>query len=332
MVKRSDGRWQEVITVNGKRKYFYGKTKSIVLEKIRQYKDLDEKGALFETVADEWWEIHRQRLAYKSILTYAPAKKRAVAAFGNVPIKSILPTHINAEIERFSFQGHADKTVKNQLMVYNLIFCYAVAKGYILTNPARDLSTPTGLPKKKRLPPSQEELQKVKNSTSCTFGMFAFWAMYTGMRRGELLALDWKDVDLKARTIRINKSLYHEGNRAKIKKPKTQASIATIPILDRLLEKLEPGKGPVFPGANGYMTRWEFEKAWEMYCKESGVTATPHQFRHAYATMLFEAGIPPEEMQILLRHAQISTTMDIYREIREGKVAQIHAKTYGIDI
>ncbi len=75
-----------------------------------------------------------------------------------------------------------------------------------------------------------------------------------------------------------------------------------------------------------------FEKRWSIYCKESGVTATPHQFRHAYATMLFEAGIPPEEAQALLRHAQLSTTMDVYTDLREAKLKKIHEKVYAVDI
>ncbi len=89
----------------------------------------------------------------------------------------------------------------------------------------------------------------------------------------------------------------------------------------------------MFPGEDGgYLTQVRFEKRWSIYCKESGVTATPHQFRHAYATMLFEAGIPPEEAQALLRHAQLSTTMDVYTDLREAKLKKIHEKVYAVDI
>ena len=89
--------------------------------------------------------------------------------------------------------------------------------------------------------------------------------------------------------------------------------LGTVPILDALLKKIKPRKkGLVFPNRDGeYITGSQFEDYWNTYRDETGITATPHQFRHAYATMLFEAGIPPEEMQILLRHAQLSTTMDI---------------------
>jgi len=153
------------------------------------------------------------------------------------------------------------------------------------------------------------------------------------MRRGELLALEWEDVDLKERRITINKSVYHKGNRPALKGTKTAASTGTVPLLDALAKKIKPGKGLVFPGNDGgLMANTEFDRAWKKYCGEAGISANPHQFRHAYATMLFEAGIPPEEMQVLLRHAQLSTTMDIYTDLRENKLKKIHEKVYGIDI
>ncbi len=332
MTRRKNGTWQEAVTINGKRKFFYGKTKAEVLGKIRAYEEQQETGAFFEDVADEWWEAHSETLTWNSLKPYRPAYKRTVAYFGKTPIKEILPREINRHIEQFA-ATHADKTVRTQLSVYNLIFRYAVKQGYLLVNPARDLTVPSGLKKTKRHSASPEDIKRVKKSTGLPFGMFAYWAMYTGMRRGELLALEWKDVDLKARTISVTKSLYHQHNKPFIKIPKTETSIGSLPILDALLKKIKPGKGLVFPGADGgYMTRGEFTRAWQKYAQESGVTATPHQFRHVFATMLFEADVPAPEAQALLRHAQLSTTMDIYTDLRAEKMKKIHKKVYAVDI
>lgn len=332
MTRRKDGLYQEVLKINGKTKYFYGKTKSEVLRKVRAYEEECERGALFEAVADAWWEAHEPSLAYNTSKSYKPAYLRAKKTFGETPIKDILPSQISAEIENFSL-NHADKTVRTQLMVYNLIFRYAVKKGHTLFNPVRDLTVPKNLPKKKRTSPSSEDIKRAKENTHKPFGMFAFWALYTGMRRGELMALEWKDVDIKNRTITVNKSLYHINNKPAIKLPKTQTSIGTLPILDALANKIKPGKGLVFPNDNGdYMTNTQFIAKWTEYCRATGITSTPHQFRHAYATMLFENNIPPEEAQALLRHAQLSTTMDIYTDLREEKLKAIHHKVYSIDM
>lgn len=334
LTRRNDGRWQQAVIINGKKKYFYGKKKSDVLKKIQEYEEQQECGAMFRDVAEAWWEEHEKTLVHNTVQSYKPAKDRAIEFFHDTPIKDILPVHISKHLKDFAMT-HAEKTVKTQLLIYSLIFKYAVNEGYVLMNPANDLSIHGGRSSKKILPPSSEDISRVKNSTGCTFGMFAYWALYTGMRRGELLALEWDDVDLETRTITINKSLYHVSNHPKIKTPKTETSMSVIPILDKLAEKLPKRRpsGIVFPNQHGeYMSETQFQRMWELYCKESGVSATPHQFRHAYATMLFEAGIPPEKMQILLRHAQLSTTMDIYREIREEKVKSIHKEVYSIDI
>lgn len=335
MTRRKDGLYQEVLREKGKKpKYFYGKTKSDVLRQIKEYKEKQETGRFFKEVAEEWWEEHEAEIEWNTAKSYKPAKNRAVEEFGGTPIKDITPPQISRYIKNFS-KTRADKTVRTQLLIFNLIFKYAVEMGDVPFNPVRDLSVPPGLPKTKITSPSQEDIKIVKKSTNCTFGMFAYMAMYTGLREGELLALDWNtDVDKKNRIIHVNKSVYFKSNKACIKKPKTEASVGSVPILDKLYDKLKPKrKGPVFCDENGErLTKSQFEKLWKTYKKETGITATPHQFRHAYATMLFEAGIPPEEMQILLRHAQLSTTMDIYTDIRDNKQKQTFEKVYNIDI
>ena len=332
MTRRKDGRWQEVVTINGKTKYFYGKTKAEVLRKLREYEEKQENGPLFSEVVEAWWEEKEPTLELGSLKGYVPAKNRALQNFGQMYIKDIVPVNISRAIKQFSLT-HAEKNVKNQLMVYNLIFKYAVEMGYIMYNPARDISIPQGLPKTKRTSPPQAEIETVKTSYSCTFGLFAYMALYTGMRRGELLALTWEDFDFENRLITIDKAVAHDGNTPYLKLPKTEMSIGKIPMLDALRKILIPSKGLVFPNSNGeYLSKKQFEWQWRLYTEETGITSTPHQLRHAFATMLFEADIPPEEMQILLRHAQLSTTMDIYTDIREQKQKKVWNKVYSVDI
>lgn len=340
MFRRKDnGLWQEVLReYNGKPlaspKYFYGHTQADIKRKINEYIGTVEKGELFESVARSWWEEAEKKIAYNTAKAYKPAKVRAVNAFTGQPIKSILPSDINRFINNFA-KTHADKTVRTQLMVFNLIFKYAVAEGYTLLNCARDLSVPSGLKKKKVCPPSKLDIKRVKESAKCTFRLFALFAMYTGMRRGELLALDWSDIDLENRTIDVNKSLYHINNRPTIKEPKTPTSVGQVPILDALLVHLTIPKdgGHVFHNSDGgYITETQFQRCWELYCNESGVTATPHQFRHCFATMLVENNVAPEKAQALLRHAQLSTTMDVYRDIRGDERSKIFKEVYSVDI
>lgn len=332
MTRRKDGLWQEVLTINGKKKYFYGKKKADVLKKIQDFKEKQEAGALFEAVAADWWEEHSATLKEGSIVTYKPALDRAIDEFKNVPINEMTPLSINTFIESFADQGYAEKTTKNQLMVFKLIFKYAVKKGFCNYNIAKDLSVPNGLKKTDRDPPPQEEIDAALSSFDVPFGMFAYWILFTGLRRGELLALTWDDVDLKNRSISITKSVRHATNRPTVTTPKSKNSISVLPIVDRLYDKLVPSKGLIFPNSEGrHMSRGQFDAAWEKYQKITGIKSTPHQFRHAFATMLFEQDIPAEKMQILLRHAQLSTTMETYRKIREKKIKDIHKEVLSVD-
>ena len=70
MTKRADGLWQEAITINGKRKYFYGKTKAEVFRKIQEYQGEVERGRLFRDVAEELDEIRilGKAVAFQSML------------------------------------------------------------------------------------------------------------------------------------------------------------------------------------------------------------------------------------------------------------------------
>lgn len=344
MKQRKDGRWVKKVTINGKPLYFYSTAKTErqadrdIMLQVSSYKEKEENGKLFTEVADEWWNEHSEKLAPNSLKNYKPAYERTKDEFDGIYIKDIVPFQISKHIKQFS-KTHADKTVRTQLNIYNMIFKYAVESGYVLFNPARDLSIPAGLPKTIVPPPSDEDIKRTKDSINCTFGLFAYTAMYTGFRRGELLALDIeKDIDIENRKIIVDESVYHIKNRPFKKEPKSTASNGEVPILDALLPYLKniketKKKGLLFPNEKGeLMTETQFQRQWELYQMESGVTATPHQYRHAYATMLFEAEVPPEEAQALLRHANLAMTMDTYTALREQKKKKIYEKVYSVDI
>ena len=338
MTRRENGLWQQQLTVveNGRRKqkYFYGHTKQEVLRKIAAYKEQAANGPAFGDVAELWWEEAVQSLAWNSLKNYRPNYERLKKYFSGVYITQIRPSDLNRFMRDFTRKNHAsDKTARNQLMVANLIFKYAVANGYLELNPAREITVPKDLKKSRREMPSGDDISRIKASVGLPFGLFAYMALYTGMRRGELLALTWEDVDTAAGEITISKSLYHEGNSPRVKAPKTAAGVRSVPIVAKLAEHLKPTTGPVFPGADGgYLTSSGFDRLWRQYVQASGITCTPHQLRHAYATMLFENGIAEADAQELLGHAQISTTMDIYTHIRESHKKQIRDKLLNVDI
>lgn len=331
MVKRKDGRWQEqlTVTVAGKTKqqYFYGATKAEVLRKIADWRSQEERkareGKPFSAVADAWWEQAQDELSPNTRRPYKAALDRAREHFGSRDIRSITPAEVSFFLRLVTRKNKmAEKTAKTQLSICNMIFRFAVAAGDLDANPARDLEVPKGLSHSAREDASDKDIMIVRASTGTMMGMMAYWFLYTGLRRSELLALTWEDVDLDNRIIHVRRSLVRDGSKIYAKEPKTEAGIRDVPILNDLAEKIFPGKGLVFPNERGtYITENSFSRRWSNYRKQTGITCTPHQLRHSATTMLCQAiadgKVTVEDVQHIIGHAQYQTTMDIYNHYKE---------------
>jgi integrase len=317
--KRADGRYLKNIIIKGKTKSFYGRTKAEVNQKILSYKEKIEKGRFFKEVADEWQNKHYKTITNGTQRGYTGSYNRVISAFGDRLISEIKSTEINDFIIAVSKQGFAQETVKRHIFIFNFVFNHAILNGEILHNPASVIKCPKNLPKKSREFPSDEQIEIVKKSYKLHFGLFAYLLLYTGCRKGEALALRYEDINVENKTISINKSIEYLHNRPHIKAPKTKAGTRDIILLDILLDKLDTTQTGFIFGGTEPLTEQTVRRAWERYKKESDITITPHQLRHAYATMLFEAGIDIKDAQDLLGHSTMAVTSDIYTHIKKQR-------------
>lgn len=325
---RPDGLHETILRVNGKRKAFRGKTDKEVWEKVKAF-DRSKAEAqaaapvTFAQIADAWWSEIEPSLAANSLKNYRPALQRAVAQFGRRPAAEITAKEIDHYICDFA-STRARKTVATQLQIIRQIFRWGKVHGAIPDNPARDVQPPRNLPRKRRAAPAPDEIIRIKQSADLPFGLFALLVYYTGCRRGEALALTGADIDRENNLIHITKSVYYVGNAPHIKSPKTEAGTRSVPLLPAL-EKALPSKlgksAYLFAEPNGdLLTNSHFTACYDDYRAASGVTVTPHQIRHGYATALLESGVDPKTAQVLLGHSQMSTTMDIYTHVREDQI------------
>ena len=330
MKRRKDGRWVKRITLpNGKGKYFYStestekKATADIAQQLLLYEEEKETGMLFQNVAEQWEEKHFPTLQENTLKQYRAAKKDVTEYFKDIPITSIKPAQVSAMISRLASDGYAQKTVKSRLLVMNLICKFAIISQYIESNPCQYIEIPKNLKKTKREDISNNDCEIIKKSYDKPFGLYALFLLVTGCRRGEALALSPSDIDWKKGIAHIDKTVEWYGNKPNIKPcPKTDAGIRDIPIPEFVLSLLKPLKKEkyLFPNSKGeLMDNSQVTRAWAKYQKETGITATPHQLRHHYATTLFDAGIDIKSAQRLLGHTDIHTTLQIYTHLSETR-------------
>ena len=324
-------------TINDKRISFYSSasTEKQAIKEIEkqmlEYQEKKEKGLTFEEVTEEWQEYHYKSVTYATAQRYDLYVNALIDYFGNRYIKNITAIEIEHFMNYMSVRGYSTKTIRDQLSVTKMIFKYAIIHQYIDNDVSAYISAAKGIPPKKREALTEEEVAKVNDSIDCTFGLLAYFLLYTGLRKGEALALQWKDIDFDNKLIHIYKSVYYEGNRPCIKSPKTQAGKRTVILLDCIMDKLSRGSPNdyVFGCGSSPMRKTYFSRQWEKYKNECGLNITAHQLRHTYATMLFEANISQKDAQTLMGHSDIKVTQNIYTHIRNKRMPETAEKLNG---
>lgn len=328
MKKRKDGLYEKVITLpNGKRKHFYSsessekKAEKDIQQQLIVFSAENEHGKKFNEIADEWQRT-KTNLAYTTAHRYDLFVNDINKYIGNRYIKNIELSDIQYIADNMATLDYSHKTIKDEIAVIKQIFKYALIKRYISNDITVLVDLNRGRCSVRREALTEDEVEIVKRSIDKPFGLLAYFLLYTGLRKGEALALSWSDIDFENNIIKVTKSIYHQINRPCIKKPKTAAGERNVLLLDCLRTELikrhdNNDNGIIFNVDGNYMDKNHFQRGWERYQAETGLTITAHQLRHTYATILFEAGISEKDAQNLLGHADISTTHNIYTHIRQ---------------
>lgn len=335
--QRPDGLFEVSRTIHGKRIMFRGKTCREVDQKILNYQEKEEAGRLFPAVADEWERQHEKKIAEASRRNYSYSVKRLKAAFPG-PIKEITPMDVNCYIRGFEDQGYAGNTVAIELSVCKQIFSHAVQHGDIAISPAVQISKSKGLPFHPRNALTEEQEKIVKRSgveRTAPGWLFPYFLFYTGMRRGEALAITHHDIDRKAGVIHVTKKIsYARGDIPFLEDHlKSKSGRRKVPLLPPLAEALpQKGEGLLFPNARGgYWSSTETTKVWRAYCRAVKLNdlritdedkivetfpVTPHCFRHSFATLCYEAGLDSRQTAQILGDTP-ETVEKIYTHLRE---------------
>lgn len=316
--QRADGLFETIRKINGKRVAFRGKTCAEVDRKMLEYREEVGKGRKVPEIVDAWLEEVEPGLRENTKIIYRRAGKRIKEAFPG-RAGTIQPLDIRRYMEDFKRNGYAKGTARIELVVLRQVFSYAVLQGDIAVSPVAEVKLGKGMTAKVRRPLTEEEEQKVKAYRGPHW-LFGYFLLFTGCRRGELLALEWQDIDRKAGVIYVNKKIdYPYGQAVLDNKLKNRAS-RTVPLLDMLANVLPKDRvGKIFPGKDGdYLTRYGFDLMWEEFRTGAGLAddVTPHCFRHSFATICYEAGVDTKSTAAFLGDTE-QVTEHIYAALRE---------------
>lgn len=321
--QRPDGIFETTRTVNGKRVRFRGKTCAEVDRKILAYNEEKKRGRKLPVIIDEWQEQHDREVRESTRRVYGIAVKRIREAFPDYA-SAYAPMDLKRYITAFERQGHAASTVNVELAVLKQVFAHAVLCGDIAVSPATEVKASKGLPKteRKALTEAQEALVEAYRGEDYLLGLML---LYTGCRRGELLALTWQDVDREAGVIHVTKKVnYATGKPVLEHQLKSKNGKRDIPILSPLAAGLpvKPRIGLIFGGADGgHMIPSQWARRWTAYAARVGISGvTPHQFRHSFATLMYEAGIDSKQGAAYLGDTE-KVTQGVYEELRAARAA-----------
>lgn len=232
----------------------------------------------------------------------------------------------------------SDKTIRHHYCVLTLIFAYAVEQEILLKNPMDKVECPK-LAKKPVEAFTQEQAEEfLSRLDSCPidFRCMLTLLITTGIRRGELMGLQWRDIDFEHLTISIQRNVtYTPESGVVVDTPKTENSVRTIPIIPSVAELLAQyrvkgeaaqdcflfpnDKGAKLPRDPNAVTRRV-----KRFMKNNGLPdMSPHDLRHSCATLLLSSGADIKSIQEILGHANASTTLNFYvkSDLRQMKAA-----------
>lgn len=354
-IKRADGRYRVKIylgVVDGKKKYkyVYGNTQKEANLKADEIKASLKKGMnlssandSFAVWADYWLTYKKNEVSADRYNSLVPRVQVWKDALYFAKINQIKPFDLQnilfsiSERNPLTNKPMAKKTVRSYIQIITAIFDFAIDNRIIDFNPALKLKAPQGASEKHRRALSEEERQWVMEFEHRAKPS-AMLMMLSGLRRGEATALQWNDIDFSKNTITVTRSYNFKQN--EFKKPKNNKSrIITVPqILIDYLSTLPRVSPFVLTSAKGLMmTDTAWKRLYDSYMKDLNlqygnfVTVpnkfapsktpmmikpfTPHELRHTFCTIMYEAGVDVLTAKEQMGHSDVKTTLSIYTHL-----------------
>lgn len=324
---RSDGLHEAIRTINGKRVAFRGRTDREVDRKILEYKEEQTRGRTVKEVCDEWERAREPEIEEGSRVTYHSRVKHLADVLGERPVKQVKPIELERLLLRMKERGNNLGTLRLQRTVIKQVFRWAVIHGDIDVSPAAELRTPRGAQRAERGSLTAEQIRTVTEYRGEGW-LLGLMLLYTGCRRGELMALRYEDIDRKGGMVSISRKVNYAYRPPRIEDhTKTEAGLRQIPLLGPVRKALPADRlGLIFHGRDGgVMADYELRALWQAFLDGTGIEGpngervTPHWLRHTFATICYDADLDVKSTASILGHANERITMEIYTHLSKSR-------------
>ena len=294
------------------------------LELTTTHKPTEKSKATFRQVYGLWMETYRLGVKESTLIQKERLfEKHILPTFGEMKLLEITPPLIQQFINQ---QYQIATTADSRFSALKRVLTFARKQGYIYQNPAEL----TDLPKIPQTEESdnfytkaelEEFLSLCEEKLPYMWQVFFRLLAYTGIRKGEALALTWDDINQENRLLLIYKTVSNSKRGLIISNtPKTKKSYRSI-LLDNktaaMIDGLDKSNEFLFPNKKGgfkdlTQPAYQIDKALRGSTLK---TITPHGLRHTHCSMLFSAGVSIPEVQERMGHDDVKTTIEIYNHV-----------------
>jgi integrase len=256
-----------------------------------------------------------------------------IPALGHIPLKAIKTNDIQIWINGLIGRKLSPKTIRNAYNNLNAALEKAVVLRMIPYNPCKGTVLPKLQKYQAQVFNTTDIQQALAAADSLSIYLIILLGATVGLRRGEMAALQWKDINFSASTVSISQNRVHTKNSVVQKAPKSQAGNRTIKVGTDVITALSEAKAAY---DDAVLNNPGFKNLGYVLCKENGDPFHPdsitqkwerfitrqqlpqirlHDLRHSNATALIAAGVSAKVVQHRLGHANVSITLNTYTHV-----------------
>ena len=353
---RKDGRWEGryVIGYDGKglpkTKNVLAKTKEACLEKLEQLKAACEgprpKGlqtghVTFGAWLDHWYQsCCKPRLRPTTQKTYENAiYQHLIPALGQIPLEKLSTSDLQRHYATLQESGRlcrvdqygpglSDRTVRGIHAICRAALAKAEQERMCTGNPALGCRLPPKRGRESRVL-APEEIQRFLTQAR-EDGCYELFLLdlATGLRRGELLALQWEDLNFRTGALQISKQLQRIDGKLTLSEPKTKAAVRTIllprpvlKVLEQYRERILMPSSWIFPSPvkeDAPLDPSSERKRIKVVLERARCSRVRfHDLRHTFSTLALEHGMDVKTLSTVIGHTSSATTLDIYAHVTD---------------